>query len=387
LRIYFAPCGIGLGHVGRSLEIAKRLKEEGCEILFSTYADALEVLRDDGFRFVEAPTFRYWVWPDGTPDPWRTLKWLSGKLLGKFLRQVKFEVKNIAKFKPNLVFSDSRLSTVYAGWLLGKKVVTMLNQFHVIGPGFVYYRILPKISDIFSFTFLATGWGLSSKILVPDLPPPNSVSAANLRIPPILKNKVEFIGPILPVKPENLPDKETLRKKLGFDDRPLIYVAASGHGWERIWFGKKLVKYFSDFPEKYQIIISLGLKNSSNIIRNKNLTVYSWLSERFEILKVCDLVVCKGGHTTLTQALAYGKPMLLIPTPEQTEQILNAKTVEKLGVGKVVDQRWLSKKLLLSTVEEMFSSDIYWKKAEKISRIASKFDALKSAVKTVLGLI
>lgn len=387
MRIYFASCGIGLGHIGRSLEIAKKLEKEGCEILFSTYADALEVLRDSSFRFIEAPTFRYWTWPDGTPDPWRTLKWLSGKLLGRFLKQIKFEVKNIVKFKPNIIFSDSRLSTVYAGWLLRRKVVTMLNQFNVIGPGFVYYRILPKISDIFSFTFLATGWSLSSKILVPDLPPPISISAANLRIPPVLKDKVKFIGPILPVKPENLSDKKTLRRKLGFDNRPLIYVAVSGYGWERTWFGKKLVKYFLGFPEKYQVVISLGLKNSSKVFKSKNLTVYGWLPRRFEVLKACDLIVCKGGHTTLTQALAYGKPMLLIPTPEQTEQILNAKTVEKLGVGRVVDQRWLSKKLLISTIEEMFSSDVYWEKAEKISRIASKFDALKSAVKTILSLV
>ncbi|RLG92434.1 MAG: hypothetical protein DRO36_01465 [Candidatus Hecatellales archaeon] len=386
MKIYFAPCGIGLGHVGRTLEIAKRLKKEKCEILFSSYADALEVLKSENFRFVEAPTFRYWVWPDGTPDPWRTLKWLSGKLVGVFLKQVKFEVENIGRFKPNLVFSDSRLSTVYAGWLLGKKVVTMLNQFHVVGPGFIYYRFLPKISDIFSFTFLATGWGLSEKILVPDLPPPNSVSAVNLRIPKPLKNKVEFIGPILPVKPESLPDKESLKRRLGFDGRPLIHVAASGYGWERLWFGRKLVKYFSGFPEKYQVVVSLGLKNSSSFFKSGNLTVYGWLSRRFEVLKACDLVVCKGGHTTLTQALAYGKPMLLIPTPEQTEQILNAKTVEKLGAGKVVDQRWLSKKLLVSAVEEIFSSESYWRKAENLGKIASKFDALSLATKTVLDL-
>ena len=74
---------------------------------------------------------------------------------------------------------------------------------------------------------------------------------------------------------------------------------------------------------------------------------------------------------------------------ENTELLYNnriAKTVEKLGAGKVVDQRWLSKKLLVSAVEEIFSSESYWRKAENLGKIASKFDALSLATKTVLDL-
>ncbi|OYT54465.1 MAG: hypothetical protein B6U77_02770 [Candidatus Hecatellales archaeon ex4484_218] len=387
MRIYFAPCGIGLGHVGRSLEVAKylKLKKPDCKILFSTYSDALIPLKTEGFRFVEAPKFEYWVWPDGTPDPWRTLKWLSGKILGVFLKQLKFEVKQVASFKPDIIFSDSRLSTTIVGWLLGKPVITMLNQFHVVAPGFVHYKILQTLSDIFSFTFLADGWGLSSKILIPDFPPPYSISTLNLRIPPSIKRKIIFVGPILPVKPENLPNQEILRKKFGFDSRPLIYVAVSGPKWERFWLGKKLLKYFSGFPEKYQIIVSLGIRENPNVWRRGNLTVYGWLKERFEVLKACDLVVGRGGHTTLTQTLAYGKPMLLIPTPEQTEQIYNAKSAVKLGVAKVLDQRKLSKDLLLSKIKEIFNDKKYWKNAEKLRKIALNFDCLKTTTNLILS--
>ncbi len=386
MKVYFAPCGIGLGHVGRCLEIAKKLTNKDCEILFSTYFDGLSVLKNEKFRFVEAPTFQYWCWPDGAVDPWRTLKWLSGKLLGIFLKQLKFEVKKITSFKPEVVVSDSRLSTVIAAKFTGRRTVTILNQFHVITPGFVHYRVLPTISDLFSFTFLASGWGLSDKIIVPDYPPPYSISGRNLRVPPALKRKVKYVGPILPVRPENLPKKEVLRKKFGFDNRPLVYAATSGPHWERTWLGKKFIKFFSGFPEKYQVVISLGLRGNPFInFKKNNLTVYGWVSERFELLKACDLVVCRGGHTTLTQALAYGKPMVLIPTQEQTEQIYNAKTAVKLGVAKVIDQRWLSKEILLSTIEEMFNDETYWKKAEKIMKISSKFNAIETTTQIILG--
>ncbi|MCX8175693.1 MAG: hypothetical protein N3E48_00480 [Candidatus Bathyarchaeota archaeon] len=389
MKVYIGVCGIGLGHVSRVLEVASKLKENGCEILFSTYLDGAELLKSEEFKLTISPPFWYWVWPDGTVDPWRTLKWLSGKLLLNFLTQLKFEVKKIVEFKPDIIFSDSRLSPVFAGKLLGLKVLTMLNQFNTTIPGLIHYKFLPLLGKTFS-SLIGLAWSLSDKIVIPDLPPPYTISALNLNIPKHLNSKVEYVGPILPVKPENLPEGDKIREMLGFDvKKPLIYATVSGPGWEKIWLGRKLVKIFQKFPEKYQVVVSLGLKNSSfsefSGYNSGRVKVYGWLKERFEVLKTCDLVVCRAGHTTILQALSYGKPMILLPAPEQSEQIYNAKMALKLGIAKILDQKFLSKETLFSAVDEIVTDDGYLRRVKRLMHFSSKFNAVEKIIDMLMG--
>ena len=54
-KIYFGPCGIGLGHVGRTLPIADELNRLGAEVMFSTYLDGVDYVRKGGFPVVSSP--------------------------------------------------------------------------------------------------------------------------------------------------------------------------------------------------------------------------------------------------------------------------------------------------------------------------------------------
>jgi len=383
-RIYFSPCGIGLGHAGRCLDVAKRLRAEGFDVIFSTYSDALPFIEHEGFESKVAPPIEYWTWPDGTVDFWRTFKWMSGKLLGRFARQVKFEVKQIAAFDPDLVFSDTRLSTIIAAKLTGKTVITMLNQSHLIAPSFVHYRFLPTLSDIFSFTLLSPVWGANDKVVVPDNPPPYTISISNLQMPKPFKRKLKYVGPILSVRPDELPSADELREKMGLDSRPLIYGAVSGPKHERHWLGEKLTHFLSDLPKEYQAVLSLGINgDGTKPLRKGSLTVYKWIPDRFELMKACDLVIGRGSHNTMMQALAYGKPMLLIPAQEQTEQINNARTAVEMGVAEAVNQRKMSKELLLSKIKRIFTLENYRNRAEEFRKTASKSDALKTIVSII----
>jgi len=56
-RIYFSPCGIGLGHVGRTLPIADELRRRGSEVMFSTYLEGVDYVRRRRFPVVSAPAF------------------------------------------------------------------------------------------------------------------------------------------------------------------------------------------------------------------------------------------------------------------------------------------------------------------------------------------
>ncbi|MCX6654787.1 MAG: hypothetical protein NTY03_06650 [Candidatus Bathyarchaeota archaeon] len=54
-RIYFSPCGIGLGHASRSVPIANELRRRGAEILFSTYIEGVDYVQKQGYSVVTAP--------------------------------------------------------------------------------------------------------------------------------------------------------------------------------------------------------------------------------------------------------------------------------------------------------------------------------------------
>jgi len=51
-----------------------------------------------------------------------------------------------------------------------------------------------------------------------------------------------------------------------------------------------------------------------------------------------DVIVSRAGHETIMKAISEGKPLVLIPPPNHTEQANNAKRAEELGVAVVLDQ-------------------------------------------------
>ncbi|MEM2936130.1 MAG: glycosyltransferase, partial [Candidatus Bathyarchaeia archaeon] len=222
----------------------------------------------------------------------------------------------------------------------------------------------------------------------PDFPPPYTLSAGNLQIPTSYQRRVKLIGPILPVRPEELPSREQIRKKLGLsEDKPLIFAPISGPLKERAYFMEILQKIFPEFPEDYQVVMSLGYPNSTTeLIQRGNLTIYGWVPNRFEYLKACDLVIARAGHGTLTQSICYGKPLILVPTPNHTEQLNNAKRAVELGIAKAIKQEDLSKEALLATVQEMLESNRFQERAKEIQEDVLELNALETAIQTITGV-
>ena len=130
--MYLAPCGIGLGHITRTVPIAEELKRSGNEIVYSTYLDGLDFAKQNRLPTFEAVPINFKVTSDGTID-FKYTAATSGFSLGirMFLRQVTREIRYLRSFKPDVVFSDSRASSLIAARLLRIPVVLMLNQFRV----------------------------------------------------------------------------------------------------------------------------------------------------------------------------------------------------------------------------------------------------------------
>jgi UDP:flavonoid glycosyltransferase YjiC (YdhE family) len=389
MKVYFAPCGIGLGHVGRCVPIAKKLLEKReAKVVFSTYREGIQYIEREKLPLIKAPPIGFQVKPDGTVDFKQTAV-NPGPFLASFtlMKQVNAEVQAIESFKPDIVVSDSRVSPLLAARILGIPRICILNQFQPIIPRKRRFLRLAKFADFITLTLIGKIWTSGNMVLIPDFPKPYTICAGNLNIPKSYRKNVKLIGPILPVHPNELASEGELRRKLNLPfDKPIIFAPISGPIRERAFLTGILRKIFLDFPKDYEIVMSLGYPNAnSEPIRHGNLTIYKWMPNRFEYLKTSDIIISRAGHGTITHGMCYGKPMILIPTPSHTEQLSNAKQAEELGVAKTIQQEELSKEKLRKIVEYMLNSKVS-EHLKEVQNEVLKYDGLSKAVETIIQI-
>ncbi len=387
-NIYFSPCGIGLGHVGRTLPIAEEFRRRGAEIMFSTYLDGVDYVRKRGFPVVSSPALSLASDSTGRIDLRESMVTQGVPALFRFMQQVMSEMEYMKAFEPDVVVSDSRLSSVFAGKLLGLPVALILNQFQPMVPRSEQNLILSRIIDGGILTLIGRGWGASDVILIPDFPEPYTICLDSLRIPKPYKHLVRMIGFILPKKPEEVNDTDEVREEASATEgQRLIYAAISGPKQEIFPLIKWLRPIFERFPKDYRVVMSMGQPDGGSIPTTSGvLTTIPWVTDRYKYLKACDIVVCRGGHNTIMQSICYQKPSIIIPTPSHTEQYANARRARELGVAEAIHQQDLSKERLLELAETLLTEERY---RERLSEINSKgfADGVENSISAISELI
>jgi UDP:flavonoid glycosyltransferase YjiC (YdhE family) len=74
--------------------------------------------------------------------------------------------------------------------------------------------------------------------------------------------------------------------------------------------------------------------------------------------------------------------MILVPTPNHTEQINNASQAEKFGVAKIINQEELTRGKLLEAIRDVFEGS-FSERARSIRRKVLKYDGLREVVKSI----
>jgi UDP:flavonoid glycosyltransferase YjiC (YdhE family) len=387
-RIYFGSCGMGLGHVSRSVPIAREVVKHRGKVLISTYLDGVPYVKNYGLPVVAAPDISMDVDVTGSIDIKATTLLSGIESIVTFLDQVRFEIQTIQAFDPHLVFSDTRLSTIYAARLLKIPIVLLLNQFLPRVPrekDTTFFQLL----DGTILTTLGRSWALSNVILIPDFPEPYTISLDSLRIPRRIGARVKLVGSILQQSSGSIERVEETRKFLGVEeDQKLIYAGISGPRAERIPIINKLIPILSKFPDRYKVIMSLGIPNGgSKPLKVGKLTLFPWIENRFDYLDACDAVISRGGHETLMQSICYGKPSVIIPVPKHPEQYGNARRAMEMKVAKVMHQKDLTLNNLVLRVEEVLESRIMRQVLDEINKKEHLEDGLNRTIEALVEVL
>jgi UDP-N-acetylglucosamine--N-acetylmuramyl-(pentapeptide) pyrophosphoryl-undecaprenol N-acetylglucosamine transferase len=380
MKIYLAVNGLGLGHIVRCRMLAEKLSMAGADVLFSTYLDGLEFARKKRLKTVKAVPVSYQVRSNGSVDL-RATSARSGFSLGlnRFLHQLIREIQDIKRYAPDIVLIDTRLSSLLAARLLGKRTILILNQYRIrllhdgdypaLGLSDRLFLLIARLGWTFFGTLIGEMWGLSERIIIPDFPPPLTISTYNLMIPKRHMSKVRFVGPIVDEQLYSDKPKQSLKRKYGFQpDEMLVYVAISGPKHEREPLVRKLIPILSNLAETFNIIVSQGNPIGDNVpSRYGRMCVYDWAENQDELLHACDVLIARAGQSTILKAMILGRPLILIPTPFQTEQLGNADRARSISSALVLEQEKLSSDSLKESLNLIMTNPSRGKRALQIA--------------------
>lgn len=182
------------------------------------------------------------------------------------------------------------------------------------------------------------------------------------------KEKVVLTGN--PVRKFSLSGDSSTPFHFAQNDIPVIYVTGGSSGSH---FINTLIEgCIKDLSRKFNVIHQTGDAKSNDYERLENLRSKlpidiraRYVLKKFidpshigAILEKCDLVISRAGINTVSELIYFEKPGLLIPLPfsQGQEQLKNAKFLESLGLGLVLQQKEIDPKKLYDNIALMFAN-------------------------------
>ena len=158
-----------------------------------------------------------------------------------------------------------------------------------------------------------------------------------------LDKQFQFLGASIYKRKE-----ETIAIPTG--EKPVIYISLGTIVKGAKSFFGHCMKAFAD--EDVTVIMSVGKTFPIKKLKNvpSNFYVYSFVPQ-LAVLEVADVFVTHGGMNSVSEALACGVPMVVIPF--MADQPTNARRLQELGLGKLLDYKKVNARVLKNKVLEV----------------------------------
>ena len=188
------------------------------------------------------------------------------------------------------------------------------------------------------------------------------------------KEQYKFLGPSI-----------YERKKHEFDfvknENSVVYISLGTVLKGEISFFQNCMDAFRN--ENVDVIISVGQKFPINRLKNIPANVHVYKSvPQLGVLKIADVFVTHGGMNSVSEALAFGVPMVVIPFV--SDQPVNARCVEALGVGKSLDYKLINKNTLKNVVLSVIEDKNIKNNLEKVRKWIEKAPGNKGGAEMIV---
>jgi UDP-N-acetylglucosamine--N-acetylmuramyl-(pentapeptide) pyrophosphoryl-undecaprenol N-acetylglucosamine transferase len=388
-KVYFTPYGVGLGHASRLMTIAEKVKTNNINVKFSSFGEAVDFISRYGYHCNEVPPVEFSWNSQGSFSMKNSLSNIPS-WFKNFTIQVVKEVEMMLKFSPNIVVSDSRLSSIVSARLLGIPSLVILNQIKLLLSPRLHSFKVGRFFENLNGEFIGTLWSLSNEILIPDLPPPYTISENNIWNTNSVLKKIKYIGFISPKM--NISEQRIIKvmNLLNFSkDKPIIFFHISGPSKTRLPIVKKILDAQKYFKNNIQYVISEGKPNGD--MEPHKLTdngwYYEWCPIRDELFAMSNILVLRGGHTTMSQAIQFGKPIISIPIENHAEQISNSCKIKKIGLGIMLKDHDLLSERISEAIDEILNDNKFTSRSIEIMQFCDKLNGVQNIVNIVRSYI
>lgn len=304
-KVLICPLNWGLGHATRCIPIAREFQRQGFSVDFASDGGPLELLR------LEFPIARFHELPGySITYPTNNIIINVGRRMMALLTAVREEHRVIKKIVADgaydILVSDNRFGCYTSDTFN----IFITHQINILTPGSVFdpavntfnHRYIRKYDECWIPDF-AQSPGLSGR-LGHDHP------FAQFR----------YIGPVSRMKKYDLP----LKFKMA--------AVISGPEPQRSNLEKLLREQLSGLP--FPTALVGGVISRHAATKNKGqMEYFPYLTSEAlnKLMSQSEIIVCRGGYTTIMDLVALGKKAICIPTPGQTEQEYLTKVYHKNG--------------------------------------------------------
>ena len=98
-------------------------------------------------------------------------------------------------------------------------------------------------------------------------------------------------------------------------------------------------------------------------------------------------IIMRGGHTAISQAVQYGKPIISIPIESHGEQLSNSSKIYRLGIGKAIDSKTMNQTILMNALNELICDKSYEDRILNLMKISNKLDGIQNIKDIVLSYV
>ena len=345
MRVIVAAAGTG-GHINPGLAIANKIKQEekDSEIIF--------IGTNRGLENDLVPRAGYEL---KTIEAYGLSKKLSIdniKKMCKTLGATSKARKIIKDFKPDVIVGAGGYICGPVVWAAKKEKIPVVLHESNAYPGKAVKHLAKK----------------ANVVLI-------SFEEARERIPNA--KKIVFTGTPVKIQKRDYTkeEKSKILNELKIEDKlPIILVFGGSQGAQKIneaiigILTKKLNKKYQIIwatgPKQYDIVKEELNQKSIDIENVPNAKILPYIYNMEEIMNISDVIVARSGAMTITEISNLGKPSILIPLPNvsQDHQLRNAEVLQKIGAGKIILNDKLTSENLNQEVSEIILNPTNMKK-------------------------
>jgi len=332
MNILFVVCGEGLGHASRCLHLGHYIQQQGHTVHFAAYGKSYTFIDQHGCSNIHrTPREVCLEGEDGFFSLKKTLwysKWIPFNLL-RSMMNIRTLIRDHAI---DCVVCDTMYGGLLAARITGVPVVFITNQNHFNGIDETTNSVWTVLNYL-----IRRYIRLADAVIIPDYPPPDTVSEYNIIVPRGQEKHYHFTGPFLAVD----ISRYTFFTKM-------VFASFGGEPYKLPMY--RMLREIAD--TRPDLIFDVFYTGNELPESTPNFLSHGYVPDLYEHLAEAKIAIMHGGLTTLHEALLFEKPVLIIMDPNHPEQQNNARKIVDMGAGIAIDGRNVTRELLERSIEK-----------------------------------